>query len=136
MGELEALKESNAQLTRTLEVLQEKMILREAGEYAAGKLANADLPVVTKTRLQRELVKTAPVKEGKLDVASFDTMIAEAIKVETAYLVEVTGGGRIAGMGSSSDQEPKLEDAVKTMTEAFQAMGYSAEQAAKMAKGR
>jgi hypothetical protein len=136
MGELDALNEKNAQLTTELEKLQEKMILREAGEYAASKLAGADLPNVTKTRLARELVKSAPVKEGKLDLAALDAQITEAIKSETAYLVEVTGGGKITGMGSATVTEPKPEESLASMKESYMALGYAEKTAEIMAKGR
>lgn len=135
MGEKELL-EANAQLKAQLEQLQEKMILREAGEYVATKMATADLPTVTKSRLNRELVKAAPIKDGKLDLTAFDTQISEAVKSETAYLVAVTGGGKITGMGGSLDPEPKPEEALASMKESYMAMGYSEASAALMAKGR
>jgi hypothetical protein len=138
-----ALLEANAQLEKKLADqaalvarLQEGLMLREAGEYAAGKLASADLPAVTKARLARELVKTAPIKDGKLDLVAFDTQITEIVKAETAYLVEVTGGGKITGMGSTTEVDPKPEELEKSMKESYLAMGYSEATAALMAKGR
>jgi hypothetical protein len=134
---LKEVQEANAQLKTQLEQLQEKMILRDAGDYAAKKLAVAPLHTATKDRLKLELVKTAPVKEGKIDFAAFDAKITEAIQTETAYLVEVTGGGQITGMGGTGEPaEPKPEEVQKSMKESYMDLGYTEKMAEVMAKGR
>lgn len=142
MVELDALKESNAQLEKKLADqgalvarLQEGMMLREAEKVAAEALSASALPIVTQKRLTPILSKAAPTKDGKLDLTAFQTAITEMIKSETAYLVEVTGSGQITGMGSTT-VETKPEDDLKAMTEAYVAMGYSEAVAGRMAKGR
>jgi hypothetical protein len=143
MGDLEALREANAQLEKKLADqaaltarLQEGLLLREAEALAATELAKSELPVVTQKRLLPILSKTAPIKDGKLDKVVFQAQIAETIKDETAYLVEVTGGGKITGMGSTTEVDPKPEELVKSMKESYLTMGYDNATAEKLAKGR
>lgn len=131
-----ALIEANAQLKLSLEKLQEKDLLRDAGDYAAQKLADVELHEVTKARLKGSLVKTAPIKDGKLDLVAFDAQIAEAVKQEAAYLTEVTGGGRITGMGSTQPADPKPEELTKSLEESFKAIGLSDSAAKAAARGR
>jgi acetylglutamate kinase len=101
-------------------------LLREAGEFAAIELAKAELPQITKNRLVKSLAINPPVKEGKLDAEAFRTQIAEAVKAEIAYLVEVTGGGRITGMGASQSNSTELkpEELTESLTTSFKAIGY------------
>jgi hypothetical protein len=142
MGEKE-LQEANAQLTTKvneqaaqLARLSEAMLLREAGEFAAVQLAESQLPVITRNRLIKQLAANPPVKDGKLDHVAFATAIAEAIRAETAYLVEVTGGGKITGMGAAPAADPKPEETQAAMKESYMAMGYDEATASLMAKGR
>jgi hypothetical protein len=102
----------------------------------AVELAAVELPQITKDRLLRDLAGNPPVKDGGLDRETYKTKIAEAVKAETAYLVEVTGAGRISGMGSTQPAEPKPEDLAEALTGAFLAIGLSESTAKLAAKGR
>ncbi len=134
MGEKE-LQEANTQLAARLARAEEKLQLREAADFVASQLAGVQLPAITRARLERELIVRAPFTEGKLEEAAFKTAIETAVKAEVAYLVEVTGSGRITGMGSGG-AEPKPEEAEASMKESFLAMGYTDAEAARLAKGR
>lgn len=142
--EFQALKEANAQLEGQLKAqgeqlarLREGALLREAGEFVAVELAAVELPQITKSRLIRNLAANPPIKEHALDREAFKTQIAEAVKVETAYLVEVAGIGKITGMGGGSPAtDPKPEDIEKGLTEAFERIGLAESTAKLAAKGR
>jgi len=142
--EFQALKEANAQLEGQLKSqgeqlarLRESALLREAGEFVAVELAAVELPQVTKSRLIRNLAANPPIKEHALDKEAFKTQIVEAVKAETAYLVEVAGIGKITGMGGGSPAaEPKPEDIEKGLTEAFERIGLAESTAKLAAKGR
>jgi hypothetical protein len=141
--EFQTLKEANTQLTAQVNSqneqiarLREGALLREAGEFVAVELAAVELPQITKNRLLRDLAGNPPVKDGGLDRETYKTKIAEAVKAETAYLVEVTGAGRISGMGSTQPAEPKPEDLAEALTGAFLAIGLSESTAKLAAKGR
>ena len=141
--EFQALKEANAQLEGKLKTqdeqiarLREGALLREAGEFVAVELAAVELPQITKNRLVRNLATNPPVKDGALDREAFKTAIAEAVRVETAYLVEVTGAGKITGMGGSGPTEPKPEDVEKALAGAFERIGLAESTAKLAAKGR
>lgn len=142
--EFQALKEANAQLEGKLKTqdeqiarLREGALLREAGEFTAVELAAVELPQITKNRLVRNLATNPPVKDGTLDREAFKTQIAEAVKAETAYLVEVTGAGKITGMGGGGPAtDPKPEEIEKGLTEAFERIGLAESTAKLAAKGR
>jgi hypothetical protein len=135
MGEKE-LQEANAQLSERLARAEEKIQLREAGDFIAAQLKEAKLPEITKVRMAHDLVIKAPFKDGKLDEAALKATITAAIAAETAYLVEVTGGGRITGMGSAEPAAHKPEEDQASMKESYMALGYDEKIAAVMAKGR
>jgi hypothetical protein len=102
-------------------------------------LVNTGLHDITRTRLQRELVSVAPVKEGALDATAFAATISEAITAAQAEYAAISGGsGRIVGMGggiapseiSEADRKARLQDAFSGV------FGLSEAAAAVAAKGR
>ena len=142
--EFQALKEANAQLEGQLKAqgeqlarLREGALLREAGEFAAVELAAVELPQITKSRLVRNLAANPPIKEHALDREAFKIQISEAVKAETAYLVEAAGIGKITGMGGGGPAaEPKPEDIEKGLADAFERIGLAESTAKLAAKGR
>lgn len=85
--------------------LQEAVILREARDVATEALAKVDtLPEVTRVRLLEQVSRdpSAHIKEGALDRPAFATAIAEAVKAEARYLADLTGSGRVIGMGGAA----------------------------------
>lgn len=145
MDKLQELQEANAKLQSQLDEANaralEALILREAKDHVNAVLAKSDLPAITRTRLAKNLAEAAPVKDGVLDKAAFETQIAEAVKAEVQYLVEAAGLGRIRGMGGSSEDEANEEiiaadEAEKSLMESFQSMGLSESGAKVAAAGR
>lgn len=147
MDELQKLQEANATLQTQLDEAKaasaralEALILREAKDHVSAALVKSDLPAITRTRLAESLAKTAPVKDGALDKAAFETQIAEAVKAEVQYLVEAAGLGRIRGMGSNDDEAGeetiKAEEAENELISAFQLLGLSESAAKSAARGR
>jgi Zn finger protein HypA/HybF involved in hydrogenase expression len=80
---------------------EERLVLIEAEKIVTGKLAEAALPDVTRTRLAPTLAENPPAKDGKLDVAAFESRVDAAIADEVEYLAKLTSAGKIRGMGSS-----------------------------------
>ena len=79
----ERLQEAEKRLAEqeaTIARLQESLLLREAGDFVASALAKADLPSVTRQRLQKQLAYDPPVKEGKLDIEAYGEIVESAIK--------------------------------------------------------
>ena len=145
MDKLQELQEANATLQAKLDEANaralEALILREAKEHVNAVLAKSDLPAITRTRLAEGLAKAAPVKDGALNKAAFETQISEAVKAEVQYLVEAAGLGRIRGMGGSSEDEASDEiieanEAEKSLQESFQILGLSESGAKVAAAGR
>jgi hypothetical protein len=144
--DLKALEEANATLKGEVEQqklalarLSEALVLREATDFVSGELAKVQLPDATKLRLGRELVKVAPVKDGRIDVVGFGAQIAEAVKAEQVYLAEAAGwgSGQVRGFGGMQQAaEPKAEEVEASLVESFRRMGLDEAAAKQAAKGR
>lgn len=100
--------------------MREQLLMREAKDHVSNKLAEAELPDVTKARLSRQLAANPPVKEsGELDTAKLDTAIDTAIIEAQTELAAIIGtNGQVSGMGgqgtqSGAAQLPAIEESQK-----------------------
>jgi transcriptional regulator with XRE-family HTH domain len=89
--ELQEAQEQLAEKDDTIAKLQEMLLLREVGDFVASALAKAELPDVTKIRLQRQLVKNPPVDGGRLDEAAYGEMVETAIKEASVEVATILG---------------------------------------------
>lgn len=130
----DALTQAQKELTEARQAsqrLQEALIVKEAGELVANKLAASTLPQVAHKRLQEALTAKAAIKDGKLDIAALELVISEAIKSETDYIASIANSGVIMGMGGSqSNQQQQGGDANKRLSEALQSLGLGEKTAA------
>ncbi len=140
--EMKALQEANAALKAESEQqkailarLNEAQLLREAGDFVSVELTKVQLPQVTKDRLVKQLVAVAPIKENRIDLVTFTSQIAEAVKAEQAYLSEAVGAGRITGFGATQPADQKPEQMEADLVESFRRMGLSDEAAKQAALG-
>jgi hypothetical protein len=158
MKELEDLKEAKKQLEADLQAakdariaaekaktdaetetakLKEAVLLREAKDFVSGKLAEAELPDLTKDRLVESLSLSPPVKDGALDEDAYAGIVAEAVKAEAEYLAKVLGSGRITGMGaggSAAGTEEGHQALKESFKAKFESEGASPEEAERMAE--
>lgn len=143
--ELEAVKVKLAEALSQNEMLQadnarlrESMLLRDAQAIAGAALAEADLPDVTRQRLQRSVAQNPPVVDGKLDEAALRTRITEAVAAETAYLSEAAGwNGSVRGMGGGqAAPQDNSEQVALRMRESFARLGLSEEEIKTAVNGR
>jgi hypothetical protein len=107
LGRITTLEAEKGTLSDENKRLVEAVALRDGKVQIEAQIAKdgAKLPDVTKARLTEALVKAIPVKDGKLDEAGLQTMVAEAMKVEGEYvskLVESTKPSGIRGMGGTT----------------------------------
>lgn len=112
---------------------EERIVLSEAREVVSAKLAEAQIPDVTRTRLQATLAANPPTKDGALDEAAFETRIDEAIAAEVEYVSKLKGSGQIVGMGAAN---PVVEDVTPHLEEGFKRLGMSDSAAKIAASGR
>lgn len=108
----------------------EALLLREAHDHVAGKLAGRKLPEMTVARLVESVSAKASAKEGKLDIPALEAALDDAVKVETAYLEGVLGKGKVSGMGggdiSESKDDPEVAKAIDSrLDDAFSRLGLS-----------
>lgn len=115
--EAKQLKDANAALMAENARLREAVVLREAAEFVAAELAKVTMPDLTRQRLAKVLATALPIKEDKLDTETYKAAIAEAARAEVAYMVAITGGGQITGMGMSTPPDGKaaLKESFKHM---------------------
>ena len=131
LSQNEMLKADNARL-------RESLLLRDAQAIAGAALAEADLPDVTRQRLQRSVAQNPPVVDGKLDEAALRTRITEAVAAETAYLSEAAGwNGSVRGMGGGQAAPQDNRDQVfERMRESFARLGLSEDEIKTAVNGR
>lgn len=112
--------------------LQEQLLLREARDFVTDRLAETDLPDVTRVRLARELAGNPPVADDRLDEAELgkrlETAVAEA-RAEIAAIAgsdgRVTGNGDSARAGNGGAQVPSLAESRKRTEAALAGLGYN-----------
>ena len=128
---IDELKESHAKLAKTIEDQatelareREARVLREARELAVVRLAETDLPDITRERLAPQLAAKVPLKEGAIDREAYDKAIDEAAKAEAEYLTKI-GGGRVTGLGSSEPANVDEAALDKELDGAFASLGLS-----------
>ena len=130
--EIKDLKESYATLQTNLGAtqdenarLKESLAVRDAKDLVRNALAGYELPEPTKARLMESLPKLVTLKDGALDVETFNGKVNEAIKAEVKYLTQVGGLGKIKSLGESADDEPGEDETAGTLEEAFANLGLS-----------
>ena len=119
--------------------LRETIVLGAARELVREALAGAQVPDVTRARLQEQLSANPPVNgDGALDTPVLATRITEAVTAEQTYLAQASGygSGRITGMGGSQADPAKQVDVAARMVEAFRGLGLTADEATVAARGR
>jgi hypothetical protein len=133
---LKAVEEAKTTAEAELAKAREQLLFREAGDFVSSQLAEAELPDVTKARLQKALAANPPVKEGALDKDAFKTRVETAVteaQTEIAALLgkdgRVTGNGETAN-GGGGEQLPDLAESRKRADEALASMGYATVQEA------
>ena len=104
----------------------------KAKTFVEGKVKEAQLPELTKTRIAESLSKAPVVKDGKLDEAAYTAAIDKAIKAEAEYLAKL-GVGKVSGVGGSTSGGDMAE-AQKELIEAYVAGGMTKERAEALVK--
>lgn len=132
-AEAKELSDLRAEVARFHEAAQ----LREAAGLITATLAEAKtLPTITRDRMTKQLANAGVFMDGKLDTVATKAIVEAAIKDEAEYLSNVTGAGRITGMGSGGAavlDESKYDAEVTSL---FTGMGLSKEAAELAAKRR
>jgi len=128
-----ALKTANEAKTAAeteLAKTREQLLFREAGDFVAAQLVEAELPDVTKQRLAKSLTANPPVKEGALDKETFKARVETAVteaQTEIATLLGKTG--KVTGNGESANggggEQPTIEAARTRLNESLATMGYA-----------
>jgi len=96
----------NAELTTNGARLAEAVGLRQAQDAIATALSkNTVLPDVTKVRITESISTSAPLVEGKLDVAKLAEMIETAVTTETEYIESLSPKPSITGMGGGPSED-------------------------------
>jgi hypothetical protein len=110
---------------------EERLILRETADAVRALLEKAKIAPLTKQRIVETVSANPPLKDGKLDTAALETAVADAVKTEVKYLAEVTGSGKVKGLGAQPDAQEG--DFTARLVESFVAMGHDEKTAKVMA---
>lgn len=109
---------------------REQLLFREAGDFVAAQLAEAELPNMTKQRLAKSLATNPPVKEGALDKDVFKTRVETAVSEARAEIAALLGkDGGVTGNGESApvneSEVPDLAESKKRAEAALASLGYA-----------
>ena len=122
--ELTALKESLQEKdtvikeqSKKLAKLEEKEMLREAERVVTKLVEAAKLPNVTKKRLRHDCIETPLTEAGELDTKKLTESVNAIIAQEIADFAEISGSGRVSGMGGSAEPASIKESVGKEMDE-------------------
>ncbi len=132
---LTAANQARAAAEAELAKAREQLLFREAGDFVAAQLAQAELPDVTKQRLAKSLAANPPVKEGALDKDTFKARVETAVteaQTEIATLLGKTGSVTGNGEGTPVNETklPDLAESRKRAETALASMGYASVQEA------
>jgi len=111
----------------------------EASNVVVQKIAEAELPDVTRKKLTKlfEVTVEAYAKDGSEEAgAKLEQVITDAIEAERVYLDELMKQPEITGMGKTEKEGLTMGDAKTKLKEAFMRHGHSEEEAEEMAGGR
>jgi hypothetical protein len=90
---------------------------------------------LTRARLAESLKAKAPVKEGALDKAAYQTIVEADVKTEVLFIAKLTEGGKISGMGGAPvDDGTGKAGLIEAHKRNFRDQGYTDEQATRMAE--
>jgi hypothetical protein len=142
----EAKKLIEAGIAEGLKPLRERAVKADAREEATRLLETVTLPPAAKTRIIERAVMNLPTKDGELDMGEFRKLVVAESQSEGQYLAQITGSGRVVGMGptvvTESDEKAarkaekrRLKEAKRLREggrDAFEALGMPKE-AAKLA---
>lgn len=146
--ELTALREANQILAEQagervarLAALEEKLLLKDAADFARRRIQASRLPEPTKERLLREALRSPAVKDGALDEETFGHAVDELLKEGAAEFEAIVGSGQVRGMGNASvlgesTRETSLEEAQKELIDSFVEAGMTADAARLAVVGR
>lgn len=116
--------------------LREVVLLGKARTFVSGKLAEQEIPDLTRARLTESLSRNPVVKDGELDEKAMEKAIEEAVKAEAEYLSKIAGHGVIRGLGESNTQAAEQDH--QKLVESYEAKyvgdGVDPETAKRMAE--
>jgi len=145
-----AVAAATAPLLETSTKLRERAVRGDALIEASKILAPITLSEAAKQRVVENVLRDVPIKDGELDTAKFGELVNAEAKREGAYVSQLTGGGRVSGMGpTSTSGEPtkrELKEAKRerkegkrlqeSAVETFMAFGMDKKSAELAAEGR
>jgi hypothetical protein len=142
----EAKKLVEAAVAEATRPLRERAIQGDARTEAARLLESATLPTPAKQRIIERVTASIPRNDaGEIDLTKFRESVISEAKAEGEYLAQITGAGRVFGMGGAAipidTKEAERQVASDKQSEAeaiavFESLGMPKAAAEAAAKGR
>lgn len=133
-SKLATLTKDNEALRESLTTLTEAVATQAANAITDKVIAESKLPEAAQKRVRTMIENySRPMADGKLNLQEWQNKVEGAVKEESEYLASI--GKPVTGMGSKTGA-PDAGDLTKRAIAAFEALGYSTEQAKIMAEGR
>lgn len=144
-AELKKLQETVTSQAAVNAQLLERALKGDAREYATELLEAVTLPEAAKKKIVARVLESVPTKDGALDTAKLKESVDAQAKAEGVYLAEITGSGRVFGMGAppvaidakeSERAAQQAKDEEASAIAVFESLGMPKEAATFAAKGR
>ena len=134
-----AVAEALAAVAQPVKVLETRALRGDAIVEANKILAPLTLHEAVKAEVIANVLRDIPVKEGTVDAAAFGALVTAEAKRLGTLSAELTGAGRVTGMGApiqeaAKDRKPEeiMDHSVKT----FMRLGLSEASAKRAVQGR
>lgn len=140
-------EEAKKLIEAAVQPFRERALKGDAREEAARLLESVSLPPAAKTRIvDRVLTGALPLTEaGELDRKKLGELVVAEGQSEGRYLAQITGAGRVTGMGISAPEPPKpkelkearraAKEQKRDVVEIFESIGLPKDAAKQAAKG-
>ncbi len=126
-AELQKLNERLAATDANNARLLERAVKSDAREAAARILDGIEMAEASKARVIESALRELPkTDKGELDAVKFAELVNQEAKREAAYVAQLTGAGRISGMGAGAEVTPTDPEAQKKQREASTRLHKSA----------
>ena len=135
MSTEEAKKLIEAAVSAATAPLIERAIRGDAQSEGTRLLESVALPAAAKSRIIERAIKSVPTKDGAFDADKFREMVVAEAKAEGEYIAQLTGGGRVFGMGVGMTLPPAPKPEEIAAREAREKSEYEADVAIYEAQG-
>lgn len=129
-----AVKAAVAEVRAPVSLLEARALKGDAMIEALGLLESTGLPQASRQRVCESVSANLPIKDGAIEMEKFKTLVMAEARREGAYIAQLTGAGRVQGLGPVTIIEADQKSEKKRLKEARKEAERLAEDGAEIFK--